>query len=161
MVRRKFGRREEVQIFYDEDIEMRDSEYRTASGDSIGRALWINGVKAVGTVLAEYVGNKERPALWIPNSYTVELVNRVNHVGQKTMLNCLPFSLDASCIASMANDPVGLTHATTGAKAVQNCMIVSFIEYPDRAFIVARLLLEDEEGFVDYGDMYGARCSAL
>jgi hypothetical protein len=151
MQRRRFGRSETVKIFYDAGVQVRESEFVTVDGASVGRTMWLDGKRPVGTVVGEYLGNVERAKDWVPNGYTVELSN-------ERVLNCLSFSSAPVCIASMANDAVGLTHRTTGASARQNCLIVAFDEYPGRVFIVARLTLEDEELFVDYGAKFFNTC---
>jgi hypothetical protein len=139
-----------VSVFFDEDVCVRNSQYLTEDGSEIGRCLFVNGSRPVGTIVAEFVGNVELESEWEENSYTVELDG-------DEVLNCLSFSRDAKCIASMANDPLGLHHRDTHAAAPSNCLIVQFTEYPGRVFIVARRVLQDEEAFIDYGDRFGSR----
>ncbi|KAJ1422898.1 hypothetical protein B484DRAFT_465174 [Ochromonadaceae sp. CCMP2298] len=145
---------ETVHVFFDLDVEVRHSAYVTLDGEDIGRAMWVKGERPAGTIVGEYVGNVEWASECVENAYTIEL-------DALTVLNCVKFSDKAECVASMANDPVGLKHSITNQPPPLNCMIVQYIEHPGRVFIVARHTIKDKELFVDYGDKYGDRRRVL
>jgi hypothetical protein len=145
------GQHGSMRVFFANKVSCCSSEYvAKTDGQSIGRAMWLEGKRPAGVVVGEYVGNTTTEAAFklTHSMYGVEL-------DKKLVKDCVLYANKPVCIASMCNDARGVVHRTSGAAARRNCQIVTFSQHPGRVFIVTTRATEDEEGFVCYGKKYG------
>jgi hypothetical protein len=142
--RLRHGKREKIKYFYDPNVKILKSAFVMNSGaGGIGRSLHIEGPRRAGMIVGEYVGDVKRRALLVTNRYGVEV--------DEGVLDCAKFAAKPICLASMCNDFHGVSHYETHEPARENCLIVTFDEYPGRVFIMTKRCVCDEEGFVNYG----------